>query len=121
MSPTFSPISATALSQSPAETSTVAQQFGLGWLYEAFDGALIEQQLRHGVFDLSRLFEAVGDLLRKHCAPLRDSMVNSMVELARKCTPGGGGGLDDALKAIRMCFEIVEIMRLVRHSNPNPI
>jgi hypothetical protein len=116
ITPSLSPISASVLVQTPAETSVVAQSFGLGWLYEAFDGALIEQQLRHGVFDLSRLFEAVGELLRRHCAPLRDAMVNAMVELAGKCKPGGGGGLDDALKAIKMCFEIVEIMRLVRSS-----
>ena len=101
------------LSQTPTDTPTLATALGLGWIYEAFDGALIEQQLRHGVFDLSRLFDAVGELLRRHCAPLRDGAVNAMVELAGRCKKDCGGGLDEALKAIRMCFEIVEVMRLV--------
>ena len=71
------------------------------------------QQLRHGIFDLGKLLTAVGGLLREHCAPARDAMLDTMLAIAEKCRPGNGGQLIDALAAIRMCFELLEFMRLV--------
>jgi hypothetical protein len=85
----------------------------IAWLHEAFDVPLIVQQLRHGVFDLSKLLSAVGNLLREHCAPARDGILDTMLAIANKCQPTGDGRLIDALAAIRMCFELLEFMRLV--------
>lgn len=85
----------------------------IAWLQEAFDVPLIVQQLRHGIFDLGKLLTAVGCLLREYCAPARDSMLDMMLAIADKCRPGNGGQLVDALAAIRMCFELLEFMRLV--------
>ena len=36
-----------------------------------------------------------------------------MVELAESCAPGGTGTKADAVGAIRLCFEIMELMKLV--------
>lgn len=92
----------------------------IAWLHEAFDVPLIVQQLRHGIFDLGKLLSAVGAFLREHCAPVRDAMLDTMLAIADKCRPGNGGQLIDALAAIRMCFELLEFMRLVSASSPFP-
>ncbi|KDQ62422.1 hypothetical protein JAAARDRAFT_30329 [Jaapia argillacea MUCL 33604] len=81
-------------------------------LRRAFDLDLIEQELKHKVFDPSGLFRVVGDILKVHCAPMRDRHVDAMVSLAQTCAPGGIGTKADAVKAIRMCFEVLELMKL---------
>ncbi|KAH8114533.1 T-complex protein 11-domain-containing protein [Phellopilus nigrolimitatus] len=80
---------------------TVPEEASVAWLHEAFDVPLIEQQLRHGVFDPGNT-----------CAPARDPMLDAMIGIAGKCGPGKEGRLVDALAAIRMCFELLEFMRL---------
>lgn len=82
---------------------------------EGLDPDLIVQELTHGLFDPSGLFVAIGDALKCHCAPMRDAMVDAMVTMAQLCAPGKGGGIFEALRAIRMCFELVEIMKLVSY------
>lgn len=44
---------------------------------------------------------------------MRDHSVDQMVEIAKSCAPGGKGTKSDAVRAIRMCFEIMELMKLV--------
>jgi len=77
-----------------------------------FDPTLIEQELKHEVFDPSGLFRAIGNTLKGHCAPMRDRAVETMVQAAQACTPGGTGTKQDAVKAVRMCMEILELMKL---------
>jgi hypothetical protein len=106
-------------------------------LRSVFDPDLIEQEIRHGVFDPSGLFQAIGQVLKgvsisyilhsqkkfriflwlAHCAPMRDQIVEAMVEVARSCAPGGSGTKADAVKAVRMCLDILVLMKLV--SIPN--
>ncbi|KAF8754960.1 T-complex protein 11 [Rhizoctonia solani] len=69
------------------------------------DPALIAQELRHGVFDSRGVFKNLGSVLKQHCAPMRDRAVEMMVAVASR--PGGG------VRAVRMCFEILELMKLV--------
>ncbi|KAI0335910.1 Tcp11-domain-containing protein [Cubamyces sp. BRFM 1775] len=76
------------------------------------DPELIQQEISHGLFDPSGLFQVIGDIIRCHCAPMRDAAVDQMVALARSCAPGGAGTKLDAVRAIRMCFEIMELMKL---------
>ncbi|KAI8978674.1 T-complex protein 11-domain-containing protein [Trametes punicea] len=76
------------------------------------DPDLILQEISHGLFDPSGLFQVIGDIIRCHCAPMRDAAVDQMVALARSCAPGGSGTKLDAVRAIRMCFEIMELMKL---------
>lgn len=92
---------------------SAADPSSIAWLHEAFDVPLVEQHLRHGIFDAPKLFTAVGDLLKKHCAPTRDSMVQTMIDVAAKCGSGKTSSLVDGLNAIRVCFELLELMRLV--------
>ncbi|CAK5284199.1 unnamed protein product [Mycena citricolor] len=82
------------------------------YLRSVFDPALIEQELAHGVFDPSSLFRAIGLTLQGHCAPMRDQAVEMMVQLAQSCSPGGNGTKADAVKAVRMCMDILELMKL---------
>lgn len=79
-----------------------------------FDPALIEQELKHELFDPSGLFSAIGAILKGHCAPMRDRAVEAMVQVAQTCSPKGTGGKRDAVIALRMCLEILELMKLVQ-------
>lgn len=78
-----------------------------------FDPDLIEQELKHGVFDPSGLFQVIGATLKAHCAPMRDHAVDSMVEAAKACALGRNATKRDAVKVIRNCLEILELMKLV--------
>ena len=82
-------------------------------LRQLLDPDLIQQEIDHALFDPSGVFQAIGDVIRCHCAPMRDAAVDQMVALARSCAPGGSGTKLDAVRAIRMCFEIMELMKLV--------
>jgi hypothetical protein len=81
-------------------------------LRAVLDVDLIEQEMRHGLFDPSGAFEVIGQILKSHCAPMRDPAVDAMVQLAMTCAPGGGGGKAEAVRAIRECFELLELMKL---------
>jgi len=83
------------------------------YIRSIFDPALIEQELKHQVFDPSGLFRAIGSTLKGHCAPMRDRAVEMMVQAGQTCAPGGTGTKQDAVKAVRMCMEILELMKLV--------
>jgi hypothetical protein len=83
------------------------------YLRSIFDPELIEQELQHGVFDPSGLFRVIGETLKSHCAPMRDRAVESMVEVAESCAPGRGGGKIEAIRVVRQCLDILELMKLV--------
>jgi hypothetical protein len=83
-------------------------------LRAVLDVDFIEQEMRHGLYDPSGAFEVIGQILKSHCAPMRDPAVDAMVQLAMTCVPGGGGGKAEAVRAIRECFELLELMKLVR-------
>lgn len=82
-------------------------------LRSVFDPELIQQELSHDLFDPSGLFVVIGQTLKSHCAPMRDRAVDAMVEVANTCAPGGGGSKADAVKAVQMCLNILELMKLV--------
>lgn len=86
-------------------------------LRSVFDPDLIHQELQHNLFDPSGLFIVIGQTLKSHCAPMRDRAVDTMVDVAKACAPGGGGSKVDAVKAVRMCLDILELMKLVRSSD----
>ncbi|PPR01749.1 hypothetical protein CVT24_001569 [Panaeolus cyanescens] len=75
------------------------------YIRSIFDPAFIEQEIRHKVFDPSGLFSAIGETLKGHCAPMRDSAVEAMVLQAQQ--PGFEG-----FKAFRSCLELLEVMKL---------
>ncbi|KAG8907607.1 hypothetical protein FRB99_003302 [Tulasnella sp. 403] len=82
-------------------------------LLSSFDPALIQQEIQHGVFDYRSVFAWIGDVMKMHCAPMRDAMVESMVKMVTD--PEESKDADAArkpVKALRMCFEILEVMKL---------
>jgi hypothetical protein len=83
------------------------------YLRSIFDAELIEQELKHDVFDPSSLFRSIGHTLKSHCAPMRDRAVDAMVAVAESCAPRNLGCKAVAMKTVRMCLEILELMKLV--------
>jgi len=77
-------------------------------LMSTLDPDLLLQELDHGVLDVHALFRFLGDRLKGHCAPMRDALVESMVNVVVD--------FDEIVRGIRMCFEILEWMKLVRPS-----
>lgn len=63
--------------------------------------------MERGEMDVSGLSRFLAGTLKVHCAPMRDEMVDEMV---RACEEGGEG----VTRGLRMCFEILELMKLVR-------
>ncbi len=74
-----------------------------GHLCEVLDEKLIIQQLKHGLLDLSELFNFLALTMKKNCAPKRDGQVEAMVKYAAE------GNVLDALKT---CLELMEGMKL---------
>lgn len=56
--------------------------------------------------NLGPVFMRIGATLKRHCAPMRDRRVDAMVAAA-----GEGGA--HAFGAVRMCLELLELMKLV--------
>lgn len=73
-------------------------------LFAALDPEFITSQVRRGVYDFERVFGIIGEAMKVHCAPVRDGMVNHMVQIAQ------GGNV---CVGLRLCFECVEVMKLV--------
>ncbi|KAG0046267.1 hypothetical protein BGZ83_008545 [Gryganskiella cystojenkinii] len=73
-------------------------------LISTLDPELLIQELDHGVLDVYALFRFLGDSLKGHCAPMRDTLVESMVTIVVDS--------DEIVRGIRMCFEILEWMKL---------
>ena len=102
------PLSNTAVYSNPNDVREQAKEHSqhAAYIREIFDPSLIYQELNHKVFNPSGLFLHIGDLLKNHCAPMRDRSVDDLMELAQQ--PGLEG-----LKAFRSCLELLEQMKLV--------
>ena len=77
-------------------------------LKERFDIEFINQQIEYGVFKMEPLIVYLSDLLKQHCAPIRDDLIDRMVEECQK------GNLIETLK---ICFDVLELMKLVLFSS----
>lgn len=77
---------------------------------ETLDPALIAQEVSHRVLDVASLATFFGQILKSHCAPMRDEIVESMVKLIR--TGGAENDMTMVSNGLRMCFEILELMKL---------
>jgi hypothetical protein len=102
------PLSNTAVYSNPNDVREQAKEHSqhAAYIKEIFDPALIYQELIHNVFNPSGLFLHIGELLKNHCAPMRDRSVDELMDLAQQ--PGVEG-----LKAFRSCLELLEQMKLV--------
>lgn len=102
------PLNNTAVYTNPNAIQAQAQQHAAhaAYLRSVFDPQLIQQQLRHGIFDVAELFTRIGQTLKQHCAPMRDRAVEDVIKQSQRPGP-------EALKAFRMGLELLELMKLV--------
>ena len=70
---------------------------------EWMDVNLISQQIEHSVFDAPALVKNLADMLKRHCAPIRDATVDAMLA---ECNAGRFG------ETLKQMFEILELMKL---------
>jgi hypothetical protein len=73
----------------------------------ALDGEAIARRARGGTFDPA-LFVMMADAMKVHCAPIRDAMVDKMLETAL-----GQGTKAGVVQGLRECFDCLEAMKLV--------
>ena len=86
-------------------------------LRAVLDVELVVQQIAHGVFDPVGLIRYIGHIIKFHCAPMRDILVNQMVELAQSSISSSDASRPDlhkVVQAFRRCFDLLELMKLVR-------
>ena len=78
---------------------------------EQFDVPVVMLQIRRGVFDLVSLSRWLALLLKAHCAPMRDGMIDRMVEqIEQAVTTSSPAAVVDGLNQL---FGILETMKLV--------
>jgi hypothetical protein len=78
---------------------------------EHLDVPMLMQEIQRGVCDLVRLAEWIAQLLKEHCAPMRDGLVDDMVSIIR----AGAYKRSSAqiVAGLRELFGILETMKLV--------
>ncbi len=81
---------------------------------QILDVSVLMQGIEHGVFDLVRLGEWIAHLLKEHCAPMRDVMVDSMVDSMRRGIKKQIGHRSELIvHGLRELLGILEAMKLV--------
>jgi hypothetical protein len=78
---------------------------------EHLDVAMLMQEIQRGVCNLVRLAEWMAQLLKEHCAPMRDSQVDGMVTAIR--TGVKDRSSKQIVEGLRDLFGILETMKLV--------
>ena len=78
---------------------------------EHLDVPMLMQEIERGVCDLVRLAEWMAQLLKEHCAPMRDGWVDKMVNLTREGVAKGSS--KDIVDGLRELLGILETMKLV--------
>ena len=73
-------------------------------LSNVLDTNFIVQQIEHGVLDIGSLAAFLGETLKMHCAPMRDELVDNMVQQF---------GAGPVAQGLQMAFDILEMMKLV--------
>jgi hypothetical protein len=78
---------------------------------EHLDVPMLMQEIERGVCDLVRLAEWMAQLLKEHCAPMRDNMVDGMVAITREGVNKHSSF--QIVKGLRELLGILETMKLV--------
>ena len=79
---------------------------------EHLDVPMLMQEIERGVCDLTRLAEWMAQLLKEHCAPMRDGWVDEMVSSIRDGVTNHD--LKMIVDGLRTLLAILETMKLVR-------
>jgi hypothetical protein len=83
---------------------------------ETFNIDLLMQQFRKGVADLVKLATWLSQLLKRHCAPMRDDWVDDMViQLSNGDKNGDVSQLVDGMFSL---LAVLEAMKLVSYNRP---
>jgi hypothetical protein len=83
-------------------------------IVENLDTALLMQQVEKGVLDIVRLSQWIADLLKSHCAPMRDEAADEMAsKIEEGCTESSMELIVDGLEKL---FGFLEAMKLVRYT-----
>src|SRR2546423_13185946 len=83
-------------------------------IVKSLDTALLMQQVEKGVLDIVRLLQWIADLLKSHCAPMRDESADEMAsKIEEGCTKSNMEPIVDGLKKL---FSFLEAMKLVRYA-----
>ncbi|KAJ1973352.1 cAMP-mediated signaling protein sok1 [Dimargaris xerosporica] len=67
------------------------------------DLKLIRQQLEYGAFDVTAMVDYITSVLKKHCAPVRDRLIDRINRNVRQ---------GDYTETLRQCFKLLELMSL---------
>lgn len=78
---------------------------------ERFDIPFLMQQIQRGCFDFKCLSMWLAEILKRHCAPMRDSMVDTMVD---RISRGADQDIEVLVDGLRNLFGILEAMKLVK-------
>lgn len=104
-----SPQGQTSPSRTPSKLSnagTATSQM----IIDTLDPIFIAQEVAHGVLDVCSLAAFFGQIIKSHCAPMRDEIVELMVRTIKK--GGQTNDMSTVSSGLRMCFEILELMKL---------
>lgn len=79
---------------------------------ENLDVPLLVQQVQKGVLDIARLSQWIAELLKGHCAPMRDEWADNM---ATKIEDGYTNfDMELIVEGLEKLFSFLEAMKLVR-------
>ncbi|KAI8912650.1 T-complex protein 11-domain-containing protein [Gorgonomyces haynaldii] len=73
-------------------------------IYQNIEPKMISQQIEHGIMDPKPLIGYLAKLIKTNCAPIRDPIVDEMVQ---ECQNG------NITRTMKLLFEIMELMKLV--------
>lgn len=102
-SPPPASLSATNSTQAQSTEDHILSQV----LMKVMDPSLLESRVERGELEIGELMSFLGETLKLHCAPMRDRLVDAMVST---CVNNS-----ELAKGLRMAFEILELMKLVRN------
>ena len=74
------------------------------------DPELIAQEVAHGILDLASIARFLVPILKAHCAPMRDELVDYMVKAIEKGQEERNA--DTIVVGLRCCFSVLEVMKL---------
>lgn len=83
---------------------------------ENLDIPLLVQQVRKGVLDIVRLSQWIADLLKSHCAPMRDEWADTMAATIEEGYRTAD--MDIIVDGLEKLFSFLEAMKLVRYRTP---
>jgi hypothetical protein len=82
---------------------------------ENLDIPLLMQQVQKGVLDIVRLSQWIAELLKSHCAPMRDEWADEMAsKIEDGCT---SSDMELIVEGLEKLFSFLEAMKLVRGIN----